>query len=85
MRPEREFMCSTLRLCNSKHILHVFIRIIYAVWFTKCTHHNTIGHEEDHPTEDMNHKEGHRQSTQVIILTAAEDIPVAWNKAKCHK
>lgn len=51
----------------------------------KCTHHNTISHEEDHPTEDMNHKEGHRQSTQVIILTAAEDIPVAWNGAKCHK
>lgn len=49
------------------------------------THHYTIGHEEHHPSKDMNHKEGHWQPTQVIILTAAKDIAVACNRAKCQK
>lgn len=49
------------------------------------THHNTIGHKEDHPSKDMNHKEGHWQLTQVIILTATKDIAMACNRAKCQK
>lgn len=49
------------------------------------THHNTIGHKEDHPSKDMNHKEGHWQPTQVIILTATKDIAMACNREKCQK
>lgn len=44
------------------------------------THHYTIGHEENHPTKDMNCKEGYWLSTQVIILTTAEDIPMTFNR-----
>lgn len=33
----------------------------------------------------MNHKEGHWQPTQVIILTATKDIAMACNRAKCQK
>ena len=46
------------------------------------THHNTIGHEEHHPAEDMNHKEGYWQPAQVIILTAAKDIPMTCNRGR---
>lgn len=49
------------------------------------THHNTIGHEEHHPAKDMNHKEGYWQTAQVIILTAAKDIPMTCKRAKSHK
>lgn len=49
------------------------------------THHNPIGHEEHHPTKDMNHEEGHRQTTQVIILTAAKDISVTCDGARSCK
>lgn len=68
--------------------------MLHGTQFVKCTlyylsspltHHNTIGHEENHSTKDMNHKEGHWEPTQVIILTAAKDIPVACNGAKRRK
>lgn len=49
------------------------------------THHNPIGHEEHHPTKDMNHEEGHRQTTQVIIPTAAKDISVTCDRAPSCK
>ena len=48
------------------------------------THHNAVGHEEHQPTEDMDHEEGHWQTTQVIILTAAEDIPMTCITTKSH-
>lgn len=61
--------------------------ILFSFFFSSAprTHHNTVGHEEHHPTEDMNHEEGYRQPAQVIIPTAAKDIPVTCNTAKSHK
>lgn len=53
--------------------------------FRPLTHHNPIGHEEHHPTKDMNHEEGHGQTAQVIILTAAEDISVTCGRARSRR
>lgn len=50
--------------------------------FASLTHHNAIGHEKHQPTEDMNHKEGDGQPAQVIILTAAKDIPMTCDRAQ---
>lgn len=49
------------------------------------THHNAISHEEHHPTKDVDHEERHWQSTQVIILTTAKEIPVTCFRAQHHK
>lgn len=64
--------------CSSKELL----RLRGGSWGRQTlTHHNPIGHEEHHPSEDMDHEEGHRQTTQVIVPTAAEDISVTCDRA----
>lgn len=49
------------------------------------TYNNTISHEEHHPTKNMDHKEGYRQPTQVIILTATKDISMTCNTTKSQE
>lgn len=85
------FMCSAGRvLCETDFVGLRVRKILCGTQFVKCTsyylsaaltHHNTIGHKEHHPAKNMNHKEGYWQPAQVIILTAAKDIPVTWNRA----
>lgn len=82
------FLCFMLNRFASIH------RIFCETWYVKCTsfylfapmtHHNTISHEEHHPTKDMNCKKGYWQPAQVIILTTAKDILMTCNRGKSHK
>ena len=79
-------MCSAVRvLCEADFVGLRVHKILCGTQFVKCTsydssaaltHHNTIGHKEHHPAKNMNHEEGYWQPAQVIIPTAAKDIPV---------